>query len=113
MSEFSHADQNQYLKSNGNQEGKTCDVHLDTFFQLANEEMQTPLNNSLIKVESPEKPEPVLQSTSSTGSADGLWAGSIVEAVSADSPLVTYEDQKSVALIPEQMPEDAICEVSP
>ncbi|XP_044079345.1 heat shock factor protein 5 isoform X2 [Siniperca chuatsi] len=118
-------DHNQDLESKENQEVKKCDINLDTIFQIADEVMQTPANSYLVRVATPEKPSPVLVPSSntcntmfcdnpaSTTKANPLCVGPIIMAVSGNPNLVTYEQQEeSVVFVPEQMPEDAIFEVT-
>ncbi|XP_070772782.1 heat shock factor protein 5 [Enoplosus armatus] len=118
-------DHNQDLQSKENQQVKKCDINLDTIFQIADEVMQTPANSYLVRVATPEKPGPVLVPSSnichtvlydnpaSTVKANPLCVGPIIMAVSGNADLVTYgQQEESVVSIPEQMPEDAIFEVT-
>lgn len=94
------------------QEVKRCDINLDTVFQIADEILQTPPSSCLVTVVTPEKPDPVLVSSSITFNtmlSDPLPA--TAETDIAD--IVTYKLQEdSVLSVPEQMPDDAIIEVS-
>lgn len=119
-----HGDNNQDPQNKENQEVKKCDINLDTIFQIADEVMQTLPNSCLVRVMTPEEPGPVLVPPSSTGNtvqcdpagamrANPLCAGPIIMAVSGSVDPVRFEQQQdSVVLVPEQMPEDAIFEVS-
>lgn len=120
-----HGDHSEDLKNKEKQEVKKCDMNLDTIFQIADEVMQTPPNNCLVKVVTPEKPGPVLELSSNTChtmlcdnpasimKANLLCAGPTIMAVSGNVELVTYgQQEESVVSVPEQMPEDAIFEVS-
>ncbi|XP_018547121.1 heat shock factor protein 5 isoform X2 [Lates calcarifer] len=95
------------------------------YYQIADEVMQTPPSNSFVKVVTPEKAGPVLELSSntcnttlcdnpaSTVKGDPLCAGPIIMAVAGNVELVTCgEQEESVVLVPEQMPEDAIFEVT-
>ncbi|KAM7374761.1 hypothetical protein PAMP_007401 [Pampus punctatissimus] len=116
-----HGDQNQDFQIKAM---KKCDINLDTVFQIADNVMQTP-NNSLIRVVTPEKPDTVslnpgntvlqvsLQNDNagSTRKDDPLNSTPIITAVSGNINLVTIKQEEgSVVSVPEQMPEDAICE---
>lgn len=117
-----HGDNNQDMKNMEHQEVKKFDINLDTIFQIADEVMQTPPNNNLVRVVTPEKPGPVLvpftcnpmmyDKPASTMIANPLY-GPVIMAVSGNADLVKCEQQEeSVVSVPEQMPEDAISEVS-
>ncbi|XP_040907937.1 heat shock factor protein 5 [Toxotes jaculatrix] len=115
-----HGDRNQDLKNKENQEGKKCDVNLDTIFQIADEVMQTPPHNCPVKAVTPEKPSPVLElsfnamlcdNPGSTVKANPVCAGPIIMAMSDSADLGTHgQQEESLVSVPEQMPEDAICE---
>ncbi|TDH04667.1 hypothetical protein EPR50_G00135160 [Perca flavescens] len=117
-----HGDNNQDIKNMEHQEVKKFDINLDTIFQIADEVMQTPPNNNLVRVMTPEKPGPVLvpftcnpvtyDKPASAMKANPLY-GSIIMAVSGHADQVKCEQQEeSVVSVPEQMPEDAISEVT-
>ncbi|XP_035846843.1 heat shock factor protein 5 isoform X2 [Sander lucioperca] len=117
-----HGDNNQDMKNMEHQEVKKFDINLDTIFQIADEVMQTPPNNNLVRVVTPEKPGPVLvpftcnpmmyDKPASTMIANPLY-GPVIMAVSGNADLVKCEQQEeSVVSVPEQMPEDAISEVT-
>lgn len=118
-------EKNQDLQNKGSQEVKKCDINLDMIFQIADEVMQTPSSNCLVKAVTPEKRGPVLELSSnncssmlcdspvSTVKANPLCTTPIIMAVSGNVDLVTCRQQEeSVVSVPEQMPEDAISEVS-
>lgn len=120
-----HVEQNQDLQNKETQEVKTCDVNLDKIFQIADEVMQTPPNNCLVKAVTPEKREPVVElssnpcsatlfdSSASTVQANPLCVAPIMMAVSGNVDLVKcMQQEESVVSVPEQMPEDVISEVS-
>ncbi|XP_029304374.1 heat shock factor protein 5 isoform X2 [Cottoperca gobio] len=120
---LSHVDPNQDSKNKEHQEVKKCDINLETIFQIADEVMQTPPNSSLVRVVTPEKPGPELVPISantlmcdnfaSTMKASPLSPITIIMAGSGKDRPVTYAQQeKSVFSIPDQMPEDAIFEVT-
>ncbi|CAK6971835.1 heat shock factor protein 5 [Scomber scombrus] len=121
-----HGDQSQDFHYKENLEMKKCEVNLETIFQIADEVMQTP-NNCLVRVVTPEKPgnvslntcSPVVQVSpqsnkpGSTRKASPLCAGPIIVAVSGNIDLVKSEQQEeSVVSVHEQMPEDAVFEVT-
>lgn len=111
MDTLCHGDHHQ-SKNKESQEEKKCDINLDVILQIADEVMQTPSTNYLIKVETPEKSPPASQSPSNTcqGSGD---ATAVILSASNNAHLVKYRQQEdSVISVPEQMPEDAIFEVS-
>lgn len=116
---------NQDLQNKDTQEVIQCDVNLDTIFQIADEVMQTPPSNCLVKAVTPEKPSPALElssntcnatlcdSPTSTMKANPLCGTPIIVTVAGNVDLVTCRQQEeSVISVPEQMPEDAISEVS-
>lgn len=118
-------DRNQDAQNTEHQEVKKCDINLDTVFQIADDVMLTSPNSCLVRVMTPEKPGPVLEPTSRTCNtkpcdgpaspmqANPLCAGPIIMAVAGNVRLDTYKQQEeSVLSVPEQMPEDAIFEVS-
>lgn len=94
------------------QEVKRCDINLDTVFQIADEILQIPPSSCLVTVVTPEKPGPVLVSSSitfNTMQSDPLHAGAETDIAG----IVTYKQQEDCLLsVPEQMPDDAIIEVS-
>lgn len=94
------------------QEVKRCDINLDTVFQNTDEIFPNPPNSCVVTVVTPEKPGPVLVSSSITFNpmlSDPLHAGDELDI----ADLVTYKQQEdSVLSVPEQMPDDAIIEVS-
>ncbi|XP_076607170.1 heat shock factor protein 5 [Chaetodon auriga] len=107
------------------QEVKRGDINLDTVFQIADDVMQSPPISCLVKVVTPEKPGPVLAPASSTCNtvlcdnpasttqASRSCAGPIIMAVAGNISLDTYKHQEeSVLSVPEEMPEDAIFEVT-
>lgn len=115
---------NQDLQNKETQEVKKCDVNLDTIFQIADEVMQTPPNNCLVKAVTPEKRCPVAElssnpcsatlcdSSASTVQANPLCVTPIIMAVSGNVDLVKcMQQEESMVSVPEQMPEDAISEV--
>ena len=121
-----HGDHNQDLQNKENQEVKKPDMNLDTIFQIADEVMQTPPHNCLVKVENPENPDPVSELSSktcnttlcenpvSTREAHPVCAGPTIMAVSGNVDLNTLgQQEESVVSVPDQMPEDSIFEVSP
>uniref|UniRef100_A0A7N6AQU4 HSF-type DNA-binding domain-containing protein n=1 Tax=Anabas testudineus TaxID=64144 RepID=A0A7N6AQU4_ANATE len=96
-----------------------------SYYQIADEVMQTPSSNCLVKAVTPEKRGPVLELSSnncssmlcdspvSTVKANPLCTTPIIMAVSGNVDLVTCRQQEeSVVSVPEQMPEDAISEVT-
>ncbi|XP_034746768.1 heat shock factor protein 5 [Etheostoma cragini] len=115
-------DNNQDIKNMEYQEGKKFDINLDTIFQIADEVMQTPPNNNLVRVVTPEKPGPMLvpftcNNTMYDKPANTMKAnpsyGPIIMAVSGNANLIKCEQQEvSVVSVPEQMPEDALFEVT-
>ncbi|XP_041808644.1 heat shock factor protein 5 [Chelmon rostratus] len=118
-------DRNQDAQNTEHQEVKKCDINLDTVFQIADDVMLTSPNSCLVRVMTPEKPGPVLEPTSRTCNtkpcdgpaspmqANPLCAGPIIMAVAGNVRLDTYKQQEeSVLSVPEQMPEDAIFEVT-
>nr|XP_020480199.1 heat shock factor protein 5 isoform X2 [Monopterus albus] len=112
---FYHGDHNQNLQKKENQEQKKCDVSLDTVFRIADEVMQTPSSNYRVTAVTPEKPGPavMLSSNSSITTANQLFGGSITMSVSDSVDRATCRQQEeSVILVPEQMPEDAIIQVT-
>ncbi|KAF3706681.1 hypothetical protein EXN66_Car022373 [Channa argus] len=87
--------------------------------------MQTPTNNCLVKVVTPERSGSVLEPSSatckatlcdspaSTMKANPLCATPMVMHVSGNvSPVTCRQQEESVVSVPEQMPEDAISEVT-
>lgn len=110
---------NRFCHGDHNQEVKKGDTSLDAIFQMADEVMQTPPSNCLVKIKSPEKPVPELEpvntcttkSSDSTTKANPLCAEPILMAVPNYHPLTTYTQQEeSVVSVPEQIPDDAIIE---
>ncbi|XP_035521774.1 heat shock factor protein 5 isoform X2 [Morone saxatilis] len=109
-----------------NQEVKKCEINLDTIFQIADEVMQTPPSSCLVRVVNPENPGPVLVPSSSNTcntmlsdnpassmQANPFCTGPIITSASGNADLVSYGQQEpSVLSVPEQMPEDAIFEVT-
>uniref|UniRef100_A0A3Q3L5D3 HSF-type DNA-binding domain-containing protein n=1 Tax=Mastacembelus armatus TaxID=205130 RepID=A0A3Q3L5D3_9TELE len=112
---FCHGDYNHDLQTKENQEEKKCDVNLDAIFKIADEVMQTPNNNCLVKAVTPEKTGPVLEVPFNTNNAMLCnTPGSTIKANPSGSfDVVTQKQQEEyVVSVPEQMPEDAIFEVS-
>lgn len=119
-----HGDNNQDLQNKEIQEVKKCDINLERIFQIADEVMQTPSNSFLVRVTTPEKPGPVSVPSSNTCNAmlydnpastvkANPLCGPIIMAVSDNANLVTCEQKEEyVVSVSEQMPEDAIFEVS-
>lgn len=109
-----HGDHNQEP-----QENEKCDVSMDTIFQIADEVMETPPNNCLVRVVPLEKPGHVIVSTSSTNTISSvstmqdnpLCDGPIIMSTSGNA-YVDKVQEELVLSVPEQMPEDAIFEVS-
>ncbi|XP_070700094.1 heat shock factor protein 5 [Pempheris klunzingeri] len=108
-----------------NKELKKCDINLDTIFQIADEVMETAPNSCLLRVVTPEKPGSALvppptscntvlcDTPASTVNANPLYAGPIIMAVSGNVDLAPCgQKEESVVSVPEQMPEDAISEVT-
>uniref|UniRef100_A0A3Q1BSJ8 HSF-type DNA-binding domain-containing protein n=1 Tax=Amphiprion ocellaris TaxID=80972 RepID=A0A3Q1BSJ8_AMPOC len=112
----------QDLQSKENQEVKKSDTSLDAIFQMADEVMQTPPSRCLVKVKIPEKPVSELEPSSNTCNpkssdnsmkANPLGAEPILMAVSNYPHLTTYkQEEQCLVSVPEQMPDDAIFEVS-
>ncbi|KAA8586414.1 hypothetical protein FQN60_000250, partial [Etheostoma spectabile] len=104
--------QNLDRKNKEHQEVKKFDINLDTIFQIADEVMQTPPNNNLVRVVTPEKPGPMLVPfTCNNPMKANPSYGPIIMAVSGNANLIKCEPQEvSVVSVPEQMPEDAIFE---
>ncbi|XP_030603200.1 heat shock factor protein 5 [Archocentrus centrarchus] len=110
----------QGLQKNENQEAKNYDINLEAVFQIADEVMQTPPSICLVKVEPQEELVPAPESSanacydSSSGStirSDSFCAERTI--VSSNHPIVAYkEQQECVVSVPEQMPDDAIVEVT-
>ncbi|KAM7398469.1 hypothetical protein PAMA_006399 [Pampus argenteus] len=115
-------DQNQDLQIKAM---KKCDINLDAIFQIADDIMPTP-NTSLAIVVTPEKPytvslnransvlqvSPQNDNAGSTRKDDPLNSTPITTAVLDNVNLVTWKQEEgSVVSVPEQMPEDAMCEV--
>ncbi|XP_038565020.1 heat shock factor protein 5 [Micropterus salmoides] len=119
-----HGDNNQDLQNKEIQEVKKCDINLERIFQIADEVMQTPSNSFLVRVTTPEKPGPVSVPSSNTCNAmlydnpastvkANPLCGPIIMAVSDNANLVTCEQKEEyVVSVSEQMPEDAIFEVT-
>ncbi|XP_075957473.1 heat shock factor protein 5 [Anarhichas minor] len=113
---LSHVDRNQDSKN----KEQNCDISLDTIFQIADEVMQTPANSSLVRVVAPVKPGPVslpfpikTNNPVSARKAKHLSSGPIVVSVRGRADLLAFKQQEgSVISPPEQMPEDAIVNVT-
>lgn len=124
MNVFCHGDHNQHPQEKEDQEVKKYDINLDTVFQIADEVMQTSPSSCLVRIVTPEKPGHVLVPSSNTCNtmlsdspepmqANPVCHGTILKAETDKADLATYKQQEeSVLSVPEQMPEDAICEVS-
>ncbi|XP_035521773.1 heat shock factor protein 5 isoform X1 [Morone saxatilis] len=96
------------------------------YYQIADEVMQTPPSSCLVRVVNPENPGPVLVPSSSNTcntmlsdnpassmQANPFCTGPIITSASGNADLVSYGQQEpSVLSVPEQMPEDAIFEVT-
>ncbi|CAJ1064426.1 heat shock factor protein 5 [Xyrichtys novacula] len=108
--EHSHDQQNE-----DNQEMKRCSVNLDRVFQIADEVMQPPPSRCVVEVKTPERPlseSPVTPHTRSTLQGCPLSVGSIITVVRGNADdLEDAPTDLSVVLVPEQLPEDAICVV--
>uniref|UniRef100_A0A3Q0S148 HSF-type DNA-binding domain-containing protein n=1 Tax=Amphilophus citrinellus TaxID=61819 RepID=A0A3Q0S148_AMPCI len=110
----------QGLQKNENQEAKNYDINLEAVFQIADEVMQTPPSICLVKVEPQEELVPAPESSanacydSSSGSTIRSYSFCAERTiVSSNHPIVAYkEQQECVVSVPEQMPDDAIVEVS-
>ncbi|XP_047462500.1 heat shock factor protein 5 [Mugil cephalus] len=120
MDPLCHRDHQLNVKNKESHEEKKCDINLDVILQIADEVMQTPPSNYLIKVETPEKSPAALEPPSNTCDSSGDTARAtpacstpIILSVSSNAHLVKYRQQDdSVVSVPEQMPEDAIFEVT-
>lgn len=121
MSMLHHVDHNQYSKTEEHQEVKKSDIHLDTIFQIADEVMQTSTNSRLVRVATPQKPGPVfVPFSANTTSWDNpavksnhLSPGPSVISVTGRADLFSFQPKEESGIsLAEQLPEDAICEVS-
>uniref|UniRef100_A0A8C2ZD67 Uncharacterized protein n=1 Tax=Cyclopterus lumpus TaxID=8103 RepID=A0A8C2ZD67_CYCLU len=111
VSMLRHVDHKQDSKTKEHQEVKKCDINLDTVFQIADGVMQTPPNSSLVRVVTPQKPGPVLVPFSGNNPA-GTVKSNHLSPVTVRADLVSFQQEESVISLTEQLPEDAICEVS-
>ncbi|XP_056267441.1 heat shock factor protein 5 [Pseudoliparis swirei] len=121
VSMLHHVDHNQYSKTEEHQEVKKSDIHLDTIFQIADEVMQTSTNSRLVRVATPQKPGPVfVPFSANTTSWDNpavksnhLSPGPSVISVTGRADLFSFQPKEESGIsLAEQLPEDAICEVS-
>ncbi|XP_068455788.1 heat shock factor protein 5 isoform X2 [Clinocottus analis] len=94
-----------------------------SYYQIADEVMQTPPNSSLVRVVTPQKSGPVFVPFSTNTplcdnpagivKSNHLSTGPVVMSVTGRADLVAFQQQKeSVVLLAEQLPEDAICKVT-
>lgn len=97
------------------------DINLDTVFQIADEVMQTPPNNNLTKIVTPEKQS--FRGAPSYSTQRDIFRNTpqnitfcfepiTVTATGNDNAVTCLEPEVSVLSVPEQMPEDAISEVN-
>lgn len=97
------------------------DINLDTVFQIADEVMQTPPNNNLTKIVTPEKQS--FRGAPSYSTQGDIFRNTpqnitfcfepiTVTATGNDNAVTCLEPEVSVLSVPEQMPEDAISEVA-
>ncbi|XP_042355806.1 heat shock factor protein 5 isoform X2 [Plectropomus leopardus] len=119
---LSHEDNNQ--NSKGLQDMKECDINLDMVFQIADEMMPLPSINNPVKVETPEKPHEafapsfsdhniVLCDISTSTRTVKPRPVPTVTSVMSHAGLLAYKQQEeSVVSVPEQVPENAIYEVT-
>ncbi|XP_008288770.1 heat shock factor protein 5 [Stegastes partitus] len=115
-----HGARYQDFENNENQKVKKGDTSLDAIFQMADEVMQTPPSNCLVKVETPEKPASEFEPSSNTCKAKNsgsttkpspLRAVPVLKSVPNYPDLTTYKQhEESVVSVPKQMPKDVVYE---
>ncbi|KAE8287990.1 Heat shock factor protein 5 [Larimichthys crocea] len=116
-----HGDHNLEPLKDKHQEDEKFKVSMDTIFQIADEVMETPPSNCLVRAVPLEKTGPIIVSTSSTSTITSRPASTMQDNPLCDTPIiistsgsayVDKEQEELVLSVPEQMPEDAIFQVT-